>query len=198
MPYLRTYFDEVATIAQSLDIGQIEEMVNYLARLKTRHKRLFIFGIGGSAANASHAVNDFRKLCGINAMTPTDNASELTARINDEGWDTCFAEWLRAHDLSVLDVVLVLSVGGGSVEKGVSMPIVKALEYARAIASPILGIVGRDGGYTKRMADACVVVPTVSPERVTPHAEAFQAVIWHAIVTHPRLQERTAKWESVV
>lgn len=168
-----------------------------LAETRGQGGRLFVLGVGGSAGNASHAVNDFRKLCGFEAYSPTDNVSELTARINDDGWDTAFAHWLRGSRLGPRDLVLVFSVGGGDAARNVSMNLVRALDYARSVGARTAAIVGRDGGHAGRVADACVLVPTVNPESVTPHAEAFQAVLWHLLVTHPRLQTAPGKWESL-
>lgn len=168
-----------------------------LADLRSRGGRLFFLGVGGSAANCSHAVNDFRKIVGIEAYTPADNVSELTARINDDGWDTVFANWLKVSRLSTLDMLFVFSVGGGSVDKQVSPNLVKALQYAKSIGASVLGVVGRDGGYTAQVADACVIIPTVNPETITPHTEAFQAVVWHLLVSHPKLKTSQTKWESV-
>jgi D-sedoheptulose 7-phosphate isomerase len=175
----------------------LEGLVDELCSLRARKGRLFILGVGGSAGNASHAVNDFRKIVGIEAYAPTDNVSELTARTNDEGWATVFEAWLRVSHLSDRDALLIFSVGGGNREKGVSPNLVSALEYAKEIGARVLGIVGRDGGYTAKVADACLIVPTVNAEHVTPHSEAFQAVIWHGLVSHPKLKEQETKWESV-
>jgi D-sedoheptulose 7-phosphate isomerase len=172
-------------------------MADGLAETRRSSGRLFILGVGGSAGNASHAVNDFRKLCGIEAYAPTDNASELTARVNDEGWATAFSAWLKVSRLQPRDAVMVFSVGGGSLERNVSPNIVAALEHARSVGARIFGIVGRDGGYTARVADICVIVPTVHPDRITPHSEAFQAVVWHLLVSHPALQQTGTKWESL-
>src|ERR1700687_2841084 len=182
-----SFLAEVEDIARRLDTAALEKMVASLVKLRERSGRLFILGVGGSAANASHAVNDFRKLTGIEAYAPTDNVSDLTARVNDEGWPTVFAAWLKTSHLQDRDAVLVFSVGGGSVERNVSTNIVAALDYARSVGASILGIVGRDGGYTARVADACVLIPTVYPDRITPHAEAFQAIVWHLLVSHPAL-----------
>ena len=193
-----SFLAEVQEIARQLNAASIEKMVALLAQVRQRSGRLFILGVGGSAANASHAVNDFRKLAGIDTYAPTDNVSELTARVNDEGWPSVFAAWLRVSHLQGLDALLVFSVGGGSVERNVSPNIVAALDYAKSVGASILGIVGRDGGYTARMADACVLIPTVHPDRITPHAEAFQAVVWHLLVSHPELQQTATKWESMV
>jgi D-sedoheptulose 7-phosphate isomerase len=188
---------EAARIIDRLDIGAIERMVDVLARVRSRGGRLFFLGIGGSAANCSHAVNDFRKLAGFEAYTPTDNVSELTARTNDEGWETVFATWLAGSRLRSEDAVFVFSVGGGSVEKNISLNLVRALQHAKSVGAAIVGVVGRDGGYTAQVADACVIIPTVNTESVTPHSEAFQAVVWHLLVSHPRLKISSAKWESV-
>jgi D-sedoheptulose 7-phosphate isomerase len=191
------FLDEVGTIARGLDRGQIERMVEILAGLRQSTGRLFILGVGGSAGNAGHAVNDFRKICGIEAYAPTDNVSELTARANDEGWPTIFVEWLKISRLDADDVVLVFSVGGGDLERNVSPNLVTALRHAKAVGARIIGIVGRNGGYTATVADAAVIIPTVHPERVTPHSEAFQAVVWHLIVSHPSMKAVQTKWESV-
>ena len=193
-----SFLAEVQEIARQLDAAAIEKMVALLAQVRQRSGRLFVLGVGGSAANASHAVNDFRKLAGIETYAPTDNVSELTARVNDEGWPTVFVAWLRVSHLQARDAVLVFSVGGGSVERNVSPNIVAALDYAKSVGASILGIVGRDGGYTARVADVCVLIPTVHPDRITPHAEAFQAVVWHLLVSHPKLQQVAAKWEFIV
>jgi len=197
MSFATEYLAEAKQILERLDADAIEKMVGLLVELRSRGGRLFILGIGGSAGHASHAVNDFRKIAGIEAYTPTDNVSELTARINDDGWETVFANWLKASRLSPKDMVLVLSVGGGSVERNVSPNIVRALEYAREVRATICGVVGRDGGYTAKVAEVAVVVPTVNAERVTPHTESFQAVVWHLLVSHPALQTSATKWESV-
>ena len=197
MSFARAYLAEAKEILERLDADAIERMVGLLVELRSRGGRLFILGIGGSAGHASHAVNDFRKIAGIEAYTPTDNVSELTARINDDGWETVFANWLKASRLSPKDMVLVLSVGGGSVERNVSPNIVRALEYAREVRATICGVVGRDGGYTAKVAEVAVVVPTVNAERVTPHTESFQAIVWHLLVSHPALQTSATKWESV-
>jgi D-sedoheptulose 7-phosphate isomerase len=196
MSFAEEYIAESAEVLRRLDTGVIEKLAQLLAATRARGGRLFILGVGGSAANASHAVNDFRKICGFEAYAPTDNVSELTARVNDEGWDTCFSEWLKGSRLRKGDGVLVFSVGGGSRAKNVSVNLVKSLELAREVGAKIVGIVGRDGGYTKEVSDACVVVPTVSPDRVTPHTEGFCAVLWHLLVSHPKLQIQKTKWES--
>ncbi|EKD71529.1 MAG: Sugar isomerase family protein [uncultured bacterium] len=197
MHFIDQFFSEAITIINQLDKSQIEKAVTLLADTRQQDGRLFILGVGGSAANASHAVNDFRKIVGIEAYAPTDNVSELTARTNDEGWGTIFAKWLEVSRLKSKDMLLILSVGGGNLEKNVSPNLVAALEYAKKIGSKIMGIVGRDGGYTKQVADACVLIPTPNPENTTPHAEAFQAVIWHLLVSHPKLKTAQTKWESV-
>lgn len=192
-----SFLAEVQEIAARLDAAAIEQIADILVSVRERSGRLFILGVGGSAANASHAVNDFRKLTGIESYSPTDNVSELTARVNDEGWSTVFAAWLKGSRLQSKDAVMVLSVGGGSKDKSVSPNIVAALEYSKSVGATIVGVVGRDGGYTARVADACVVIPTVRPERITPHTEAFQAVVWHLLVSHPALQMVPTKWESM-
>lgn len=197
MTYSKRYLEEARQILDQLDTSPIEAMVDLLAAARTAGGRLFILGVGGSAANASHAVNDFRKLASIEAYAPTDNVSELTARTNDEGWASVFEGWLKTSRLSPADVVLVLSVGGGNVDKNVSPNLVCALQYARQTGARILGIVGRDGGFTAQVADACVIVPTVNPAHVTAHSEAFQGVVLHLLVSHPRLQSAPTKWESV-
>ena len=192
MTFAAKYLEESAELIRRLDAASIEAVATGLASV--RGGRLFILGVGGSAGHASHAVNDFRKLCGFEAYAPTDNVSELTARVNDEGWDTCFVEWLRGSRLHAGDGVLVFSVGGGHREKNVSVNLVRSLEHAREVGAKIFGIVGRDGGFTKQVADACVVIPTIAPERVTPHTEGFAAVVWHLLVSHPALQVRPTKW----
>lgn len=197
MDFVTRYLDQVGQVAARLDRGAISRLVDMLADVRQSGGRLFILGVGGSAGNASHAVNDFRKIVGLEAYAPTDNVSELTARINDEGWDTAYANWLKASRLVARDGVLVFSVGGGDAERNVSVNLVRAIEYAKAAGARVGGIVGRDGGFTAKMADACVIVPTVDPATVTPHSEAFQAVIWHLLVSHPRLQAAPAKWESL-
>ncbi len=196
MSYARQHLREAAAIIDSLDADAIERMVEVLANVRSQGGRLFFLGVGGSAGNCSHAVNDFRKLAGFEAYAPTDNVSELTARTNDEGWDTVFVAWLAGSRLRAEDAVFVLSVGGGSVEKNVSANLVRALDHARTVGAAIVGIVGRDGGYTARVADVCIIVPTVNPETITPHSEAFQAVVWHLLVSHPRLKTAPTKWES--
>ncbi|HET7697872.1 MAG TPA: SIS domain-containing protein [Vicinamibacterales bacterium] len=197
MSYTRQHLDEAARVLAALDAAAIERMAGLLAALRERGGRLFLLGVGGSAANCSHAVNDFRKLAGIEAYTPVDNVSELTARTNDEGWDTVFAAWLHGSRLQPRDMVFVMSVGGGSRQDKISVNLVRALEFAKQIGATIVGIVGRDGGYTAQVADACVIVPTVNPATITPHAEAFQAVVWHLLVSHPLVKVTPAKWESI-
>jgi D-sedoheptulose 7-phosphate isomerase len=197
MSHTERYFSEAITILQQIDAKVVERMATTLASVRARGGRLFLLGVGGSAANCSHAVNDFRKLCGIEAYTPVDNVSELTARTNDEGWGTVFSEWLKVSRANSNDAVLVFSVGGGDAERNVSPNLVAALKEAKARGLTILGVVGRDGGYTGKVGDVVVIVPTVDAVRVTPHAEAFQAVVWHCLVSHPALQLVATKWESV-
>ncbi len=188
------FFDEVIKISQQINQDLIEQLAIELKNLREKSGRLFVLGVGGSAANSSHAVNDFRKLCGIEAYAPVDNVSELTARTNDEGWDTVFANWLQVSRANEKDAIFVLSVGGGNLEKNVSPNIVMALKLAKERNLKIYGVVGRDGGYTKQVGDCVIVVPTVSESRITPHAEAFQAVIWHCLVSNPVLQQKPTKW----
>ena len=195
--YTRNYYEEVAAVAAGIDMEAVDRMIDILVDVRSRGGRLFIIGVGGGAGHAGHAVNDFRKICGIESYAPTDNVSELTARINDDGWSTVYANWLRGSRLRVEDVLLVFSVGGGDAEKNISANIVEALKLAKSVGARIIGVVGRDGGYTREVADACVVVPTVNPATVTPHTEAFQAVVWHGIVGHPKLLQNEMKWESV-
>lgn len=198
MSFSKKFLEEVSRIALSLPSDKIEAMAEKLAGVRAGEGRLFILGVGGSAGNAAHAVNDFRKITGIETYAPTDNVSELTARTNDEGWETVFSAWLRGSRLKPADAVLVLSVGGGNLEKNVSPNLVRALEYARSVGATTLGIVGRDGGYTAQIADVAVIVPTVNPDHITPHSEAFQAVVWHLLVSHPLLKAAQTKWESTV
>jgi D-sedoheptulose 7-phosphate isomerase len=198
MVYAKTHLDETIAIVQQLDIEAIEALVSRLVALRANGSRLFFLGVGGSAANCSHAVNDFRKIVGIESYAPTDNVSELTARTNDEGWDTTFCEWLKTSRLSERDAVFIMSVGGGNLERNISPNLVRALDYAKSRGAAILGIVGRDGGYAGRVGDQVVIVPTVNPDNVTPHSEAFQAVIWHLLVSHPDLKARQTKWESAI
>jgi D-sedoheptulose 7-phosphate isomerase len=195
--FAKTYLDECERVLRALVVDDIERLVANLVRIREQQGRLFFLGVGGSAANASHAVNDFRKIAGFEAYAPTDNVSEITARTNDDGWASIFQKWLEVSRLKPEDGVFVLSVGGGSLEKNVSPNLVCALEYAKQIGSTVIGIVGRDGGYTARVADACVVVPTINEVHTTPHGEAFQAVIWHLLVSHPDLKRSQTKWESV-
>ena len=197
MDFAQRYLDECALLIKKLDASAIEAVARGLADCRDKGGRLFILGVGGSAGHASHAVNDFRKICAFEAYTPTDNVSELTARVNDEGWDGCFREWLTVSRLRSMDAVLVFSVGGGSREKNVSVNLVRSIELAKEVGAKVYGVVGRDGGFTKQNADACVLIPTVSDARVTPHTEGFCAVIWHLLVSHPALQKASTKWESV-
>jgi D-sedoheptulose 7-phosphate isomerase len=196
--FTKTFLDESMALIQKLDVASIEAVAEGLAKVREGGGRLFILGVGGSAGHASHAVNDFRKICSFEAYCPTDNVSELTARVNDEGWDTCFSEWLKGSRLRRGDALLVFSVGGGNREKNVSVNLVRSLELAKEVGAAVFGVVGRDGGYTKQVSDACVLIPTVSPERVTPHTEGFAAVVWHLLVSHPKLAAKATKWESVV
>jgi D-sedoheptulose 7-phosphate isomerase len=196
MSFAKDFLAEVQQVAAQLDVAAIERCVDELARVRERGGRLFILGVGGSAANASHAVNDFRKICGFEAYAPTDNVAELTARTNDEGWTTIFAEWLKGSRLNAKDGVLIFSVGGGSLDKNLSPNLVTAIQFARKSGASVIGVVGRDGGFTAREATACVIVPTVNTNHVTPHTEAFQAVLWHLFVSHPKLKVSQTKWES--
>ncbi len=197
MEYIETYLNQAAEVVQRIGRDSIEKAVRLLLDVKKKGGRIFFIGAGGSAANASHAVNDFRKIAGFEAYAPTDNVSELTARTNDDGWPSVFVEWLKGSRLGKKDLVFVLSVGGGSLEKNISPNIVLALKHAKGVGAKICGIVGRDGGYTAKAADVCILIPTVSASTVTPHAEAFQAVVWHLLVSHPKLIEKPMKWESV-
>jgi D-sedoheptulose 7-phosphate isomerase len=194
--FVTTYLDETVRAVSAMDADAIAEVATGLARVRDAGGRLFVLGVGGSAGHASHAVNDFRKLCAFEAYTPTDNVSELTARVNDEGWDTSFAAWLQVSRLGPRDAVLVFSVGGGSTEKNVSANLVRALELAAERGSAVFGVVGRDGGATRAAAEACVLIPTVSPDRITPHTEGLCAVVWHLLVSHPALKRAATKWES--
>jgi D-sedoheptulose 7-phosphate isomerase len=196
MSFAEAYLQETQQVVAQLDRATIERVADELAAVRARGGRLFLLGVGGSAANASHAVNDFRKICGFEAYAPTDNVSELTARTNDEGWASVFVEWLKGSRLNANDALLIFSVGGGNLEKNVSPNLVGAIQLARQAHATVLGIVGRDGGYTAQAATACVIVPTVNPEHVTPHSEAFQAVVWHLLVSHPKLKVAKTKWES--
>jgi len=197
MDYINKFLKETHEIIDLIDKKQIEKMVDLLNDLRSNDGRLFLVGVGGGAGHASHAVNDFRKICGIEAYTPTDNVSELTARVNDDGWDTSYMNWLKISKLSKNDMLFVFSVGGGNAEKNVSMNIIKSLQLAQEVGAIVCGVVGRDGGYTGQIADACVVIPPINSETITPQTEAFQAVVWHLIVSHPKLQKFEMKWESV-
>jgi D-sedoheptulose 7-phosphate isomerase len=197
MNFSRKHLAEATEIISLIDTDRVERMAETLADIRARGGRLFFLGVGGSAGNCSHAVNDFRKLAGIESYAPTDNVSELTARTNDEGWSTVFSEWLKVSRLGQRDGVFVLSVGGGNLEKNVSPNLVSALNHAKLVGATVLGIVGRDGGYTAQVADVCCIIPTVNPEAITPHSEAFQAVIWHLLVSHPKVKANATKWESV-
>jgi D-sedoheptulose 7-phosphate isomerase len=196
MSFVQQYVEETQKVVAGLNVAAMEKSIDELAAVRERGGRLFILGVGGSAANASHAVNDFRKICGFEAYAPTDNVSELTARTNDEGWATVLSEWLKGSRLSGKDGLLIFSVGGGNLEKNVSPNLVSAIQLAKQCGASIVGIVGRDGGYTAKEASACVIVPTVNPDHVTPHSEAFQAVVWHMFVSHPKLKVNKTKWES--
>jgi D-sedoheptulose 7-phosphate isomerase len=196
-PFADAYLQETVAIVERLDRDAIEQVASGLAEVRDRGGRLFVLGVGGSAAHASHAANDFRKLCGLETYAPTDNVSELTARVNDDGWETVFSAWLGGSRLSGADAVLVFSVGGGSTEQNVSVGLVRALDMAREVGAGIFGVVGRDGGYTRQVADACVLIPTADEERVTPHTEGLCAVVWHLLVSHPALQVEPGKWESL-
>lgn len=197
MNYTAQYINEAIQILQMLDQDELERMVTLLVELRARDGRLFFLGAGGGAGHASHAVCDFRKIAGIEAYTPADNVSELTARVNDDGWDTVFVNWLKGSRLRAADMLFVFSVGGGDAGRNISANIVHALQYAQEVGARICGVVGRDGGFTAQVADACIVVPVVNPETITPHTEAFQALVWHFLVSHPRLRAAEMKWESV-
>ena len=196
MSYAQQHLNESIEVIQKIDASVIEKMADLLARVKTNGGRIFFLGVGGSAGNCSHAVNDFRKIVGIESYAPTDNVSELTARTNDEGWASIFVEWLKVSKLTAKDMLFIFSVGGGNLEKNISPNLVEALKLAKTIGSKVVGVVGRDGGYTAQVADACVIVPTVNADNVTPHSEAFQAVVWHLLVSHPKLKANQTKWES--
>jgi D-sedoheptulose 7-phosphate isomerase len=198
MSYAKKHLNEAADIIRQLDVSAIEQMAELLSLTKAQGGRIFFLGVGGSAANCSHAVNDFRKISGIECYAPTDNVSELTARTNDEGWSTIFVEWLKVSNLGSKDLIFVLSVGGGSIEKNISPNLVEALKLAKSSGVKIVGVLGRDGGYTGKVADACVIIPTVNNDTITPHAEAFQSVVWHLLVSHPKLKLHPTKWESSV
>lgn len=196
MSYAEIYLKEAAEIIRKLDTTAIERVASLLMQVKADGGRVFFLGVGGSAANCSHAVNDFRKIVGLECYAPTDNVAELTARTNDEGWESVFAEWLKISKLSARDAVFILSVGGGDVERNISPNLVRAIQFAREVGAKVTGVVGRDGGFTARSADACVIVPTVNSETITPHTEAFQALIWHLLVSHPLLKQHQTKWEA--
>ena len=196
--YAAQHLDEAIEIIKKIDISSIEKIADLLAVVKADGGRIFFLGVGGSAGNCSHAVNDFRKIVGIESYAPTDNVSELTARTNDEGWASVFVEWLKVSKLQAKDALFIFSVGGGNLEKNISPNLVEAVKLAKSIGAKVAGVVGRDGGYTAQAADACVIVPTVNPETITPHSEAFQAVVWHLLVSHPKLKVNQTKWESAV
>lgn len=198
MNYTQQHINEAITILNTIDVDSIEKMADLLATVKEDQGRIFFLGVGGSAGNCSHAVNDFRKIVGIESYAPTDNVSELTARTNDEGWSTIFVEWLKTSRLDAKDVLFILSVGGGNLEKNISPNLVEALKHAKSVGAKVTGIVGRDGGYTAQVADVCAIIPTVNAETITPHSEAFQAVVWHLLVSHPKLKANDTKWESAV
>jgi D-sedoheptulose 7-phosphate isomerase len=197
MDYIEDYLEQAGEVVKKIDRGGVEKMIQLLLSIRETEGRIFFIGAGGSAANASHAVNDFRKIAGFEAYAPTDNVSELTARTNDDGWDSVFVQWLKGSRLRVNDLVFVFSVGGGSVEKNISANIVHALNYAREVGAKICGVVGRDGGYTAKVADACVIIPSISSSTITPLSEAFQGVVWHLLVSHPLIAKNEMKWESV-
>ena len=198
MIYSDAHLSEVIEIIKKIETKQIEKMVELILNVRNEKGRIFFLGVGGSAGNCSHAVNDFRKIVGIESYAPTDNVSELTARTNDEGWSTIFSEWLKVSNLNPKDLIFVFSVGGGNIEKNISPNLVEALNYGKSIGCKLVGVVGREGGYTTKVADACVIIPTVNEKTITPHAEAFQAVVWHLIVSHPKLKLNETKWESVL
>jgi D-sedoheptulose 7-phosphate isomerase len=198
MSYAEKHMKEAGEIIEKMDVSAIEKIADLLAIIKAEEGRVFFLGVGGSAGNCSHAVNDFRKIVGIESYAPTDNVSELTARTNDEGWSTVFVEWLRVSKLQSKDVLFIFSVGGGNLERKISLNLVEAIKLAKSVGAKIIGVVGRDGGYTAQFADVCVVIPTVNPETITPHSEAFQSVIWHLLVSHPKLKVNQTKWESIV
>ncbi len=197
MKFVEQYLEEAKQIIDSLNRNEITKMVTIINEVRSKDGRLFILGVGGGAGHASHAVNDFRKICGIEAYTPADNVSELTARVNDDGWDTAYVNWLKISKLNKEDMVLVFSVGGGNFEKNVSVNILRSLEFGKQVGAKICGVVGRDGGFTAQVADACVVIPSINVDTVTPHTESFQALIWHLLVSHPDLQKYDMKWESI-
>ncbi|MCX7833378.1 MAG: SIS domain-containing protein [Ignavibacteria bacterium] len=195
--FIENYFKEAIEVINKIDKRQVSKVINIIKEIKNKNGRLFILGVGGSAANASHAVNDFRKIAGIESYTPTDNVSELTARINDNGWESVFVDWLKISKLNENDCLFILSVGGGNLEKNVSVNLIESIKYAKNKNAKVIGIVGRDGGYTGKEADACIIIPTVNEKSVTPHTEAFQAIVWHLIVSHPDIQQYEMKWESI-
>jgi len=197
MKFINEYFKEIEQIIPDIDRGEIKLMVDILQSLRKKRGRLFFIGVGGGAGHASHAVNDFRKICGIESYAPTDNVSELTARINDDGWETSYVNWLKGSNLGPNDALFIFSVGGGSVDNNISVNIVNSIKYAKEVCASVLGVVGRNGGYTSDVADACVIIPTVNKINVTPHTEAFQAVVWHLLVAHPDMQKYEMKWESI-
>ena len=197
MKFIDKYFNEMEQIISKIDRDEIKGMIGILKEVRSNKGRLFFIGVGGGSGNASHAVNDFRKICGIESYAPTDNVSELTARINDNGWDTSYVNWLKVSRIGSNDSLFIFSVGGGNVEKNISVNIVKSIQYAKEERAKVIGVVGRDGGYTSQVADACVVIPTINEMNVTPHTESFQAVIWHLLVSHPDLQKYKMKWESI-
>jgi D-sedoheptulose 7-phosphate isomerase len=196
MSYALQHLQEASQIIQKMDVVAIEKMADLLSAVKADGGRIFFLGVGGSAGNCSHAVNDFRKIVGIESYAPTDNVSELTARTNDEGWASVFVEWLKVSKLAAKDALFIFSVGGGNLEKNISPNLVEAIKLAKSVGAKVTGVVGRDGGYTAQAADACVIIPTVNPETITPHSEAFQAVVWHLLVSHPKLKVNQTKWES--
>lgn len=196
MSYAQRHLSEAVEIIKNIDVAAIEKMADLLAQVKADDGRIFFLGVGGSAGNCSHAVNDFRKIVGIESYAPTDNVSELTARTNDEGWASIFVEWLKVSKVTSKDMLFIFSVGGGNLEKNISPNLVEALKFAKTVGSKVIGVVGRDGGYTAQVADACVIIPTVNADNITPHSEAFQAVVWHLLVSHPKLKENQTKWES--
>ena len=197
MIYSDLHLSETIEVIKKIETKQIEKMVDLILKVRSEKGRIFFIGIGGSAGNCSHAVNDFRKIIGVESYAPTDNVSELTARTNDEGWNTIFSEWLKVSNLNAKDLIFVFSVGGGNLEKNISPNLVEALKYGKSIGCKLVGVVGRDGGYTSKVADVCVIIPTVNENTITPHTEAFQAVVWHLIVSHPKLKLNETKWESV-
>lgn len=196
MSYAKQHLNESIEIIQKIDVDAIEKMADILAKVKADGGRIFFLGVGGSAGNCSHAVNDFRKIVGIESYAPTDNVSELTARTNDEGWSSVFVEWLKVSKLTAKDMLFIFSVGGGNLEKNISPNLVEALKFGKIVGTKVVGVVGRDGGYTAQVADACVIIPTVNLDNVTPHSEAFQGVVWHLLVSHPKLKANQTKWES--